>query len=109
MVIEVVLRPLAVVVLGLDLVAEPLDEGFIPFSVLVGVLAPSVELLSDLGAFAAANESRFGRVEAAVCSVTFLFLLLTEDRRPLFAGGAVVSSTAFTLRFAGAIVKTEGK
>jgi hypothetical protein len=110
LVVEGVLRSLAVVILGLDLVAEPLDEGFVPFSVVeVGVVAPSVELLSDLGAFAAASESRFGRVEAAVCSVTFLLLLLTEDRRPLFAGGVVASSTAVALRFAGAIVNIEGK
>ena len=81
---------------------------FVPFLVVdVGVLAPSVELLSDLGVFAAASEIRLGRDEAAVCSMTFLLFSFNVERRPLFAGGAAASSTAFTPRFGGAIAKTK--
>ena len=102
------LRPLAGLVLVVDLAAEALMGVSVPFLVVeVGVLAPSVELLSDLGASAAASEIRLGRDEAAVCSMTFLLFSFIVERRPLFAGGAVASSTAFALRFGGAIAKTK--
>ena len=102
------LRLLAEGVLVGDFVREPFVEAFVPFLVAeVGVIFPSVELLSDPGAFAAASEIRLGRVEVAVCSMTFFVSPLAEERRSLFAGGAAATSATFALRFPGAIIKVK--
>ena len=100
------LRPLGVSVLVVDLVIDPSMEVFDAFLVVSdGVLGALLELLSVLGALAAAIDKRLGRDEVAVL-LTFGFLLPGSDvRRPLFAGGAVASATALALRFDGAIAK----
>ena len=100
------LRPLGEAVFVGDLVIEPFMEVFDAFLVVLdGVLGELLELLSLLGALAAAIERRLGRDEVAVL-LTFGFLVPVSDvRRPLFAEGAVVSATASALRFDGAIAK----
>ena len=96
-------------VLVADLVTEPFMEGFVTFLVgvegIVGVVGALLELLRRLRALAAEVARRLGRDEVAVLSKFVSLLSFSDERRPLFAGGAVASAIAPALRFAGAITK----